>query len=500
MKINLFNNIQKYQQTEQRRRKISFCSSLPPTPADCFTKSAAMQNNYLDTQLYNLEYANKDMPQDIENFCRAQMAGLTYFRAAIRDLDRLIIGIQDVDKFNECCLEEISPRGREHFEPILKKAGIETKEELIKLIETYKTLAERRKAIISHPTIFIEAYTSLENPSRDCIGFADIIEDLGISNELYGGEYDLQEHINFAKQLGAKTEHEFCKIFTHQKKSFNDFKDGEDKASLLIYIMKIFPIIYDFLSDLQSEYPEYINKDPLKLYLDNVALIDFIVENNRKNWPALLTRVLICKEGNKEEFHPKAIEEASKSIGTTDSTETKVQLYDFAFNEGIYVAEINDLTKKAWLSDIDLFDTVINYNEIVGYIQEELNFDEFNARRIYLDFPQILNVAFKAQEEKDISLNPILNVASLIARFELKDDKDFIDFYKQVKYPETKAQKGKKKQKDIKISKKDIEEFINLMSFVDNEMVKKYKKDKNYPLKEALINKRKKFEALKPFL
>ena len=497
MKINLFNNIQKYQQIEQRRRKISFCSSLSPAHADCFVRSAARQTSYLDTQLYNKNFADIKMTQDMEAFCRAQTAGIAYFESAIRYLDILKTGPQDTSKFNELCLGTISPEGRECFEPILKKANIDSKEELIKLIETSRTLAKRRIGIITNPSIFIEAYASLENPSEDCIDFADIIEELSIRNNLYGGNFNLKEHINFAKQLGAKTEHKFCKLFTHQKDSFNGFKDGEDKASLLLYEMKRFPTIYDFLKSLQARYPKYIKKDPLQLYLDNIALIDFVTESNEKYKAALLTRVLICKEMNEEKFHPSALEEASRHLGTT-GTETEVQLYDFAYSEGIYVGEINSLTKKAWLSDVDLFETVINYNEIVACIQAELNFNKFVARAIYLNFPQILNVAFKAQEEKDISISPILCVISVISKLELKSDKDFIEFYKQVKHSETKAQKGKKKQKGIEISKKDIEEFINLLNFIDDEMIEKYKKDKNYPLKEALINKRKKFEALKP--
>lgn len=488
MKI-LFNNISNIKNINQAP-KINFGAKMS-MPNDSFEASKTGE----DEAFLKENFSNLDLPFEIEEMIKLDFGAFTYISALEKMYFELKLTNINYEALEKAILNTLSDSTAQKLKKMLQKSGITDLKSGVKLAELFKKLEKSGKANYAEVFNFVELFGMLENKD-DILNFYEILNEAHVP-EIFKDEddkegLDLDLIIGFLKSLGFKNENEFCKKFSHLKDKFNGFCDPSDKFDLYKYVVLTYPEKVAALSGPQALFFFFDVDDYSKFYVKNASIIDYLYEDDKKNFKGRLNRILMHLL-SKEQIHPTAQKVlADSGFIDTKTTKGKVELFEFLRSERLTIEELNALTKTAHYFDTDLLDLVINREEIQQSIS--CNFDVSNdkAKAFYMTFPETLNALY-GDEETLYYIYPEINLLLCANEFGLKSDKDFLNFYNSVNF--AKNSKGKK-QANPRVRQKDISEFVNLLSFMDENLAQKYKKDKNYPLKNELLKKKAEFEKI----
>ena len=215
MKINFLNTPKFY--SIKQKNQTSFCSYNSSSPNDVFIKSLDASSQGIDIEYFNKYVGNANLLPESKELLKESTAALFYFDNAKKNLYGLKHGAYSFERFNEVCLAKISETGKKAIKKALSEAKINSKEDLISLIETYIDMTKNKKGVTARGTNFIQMYGSLENPSN-IKHFSGILEELLISNMFADTNFDLNSYMELAQELKIKNEEEFYRIFAHLKK------------------------------------------------------------------------------------------------------------------------------------------------------------------------------------------------------------------------------------------------------------------------------------------
>jgi len=492
MKI-LFNNIQNIKQINQMP-KISFGNNFATPPKDTFEKRPLKDDEKFFLEYYAKEIKGATDEQALERMIKLNFACSVYFRALERMQAHSKIARLDYDKLERGIFNTFSDETTQELKRILNEAGIKNIKETGELFELYSKLSKTKR--LNHASLFtlIELYGAAKN-KQVVFDFYELLDD-NHTPSILGKNKNMEPDLmaESIKDLGFKNANEFFKNFAHLKPKFNNLSELGDKFALYRYVMltqraKIEAVIEAAFSNYDYESSNY-----QEIYLKNAAVIDCLYDEDQKNFKDRLTRIYPYLT-SREQIHPTAKKVLSDSdFIDIETAKGKIELFEFLKSEKISIAELNALTKAAQYSDTDLLDLIINRNEISQNLAYSYDLSLQNGRRLYVFFPETLNAIYN-NEDVTYFVEPEFNLFYSAKELGLKSDKDFLNFYLNVNFPKTKQAKGKK-QHTPKTNQKDIAEFASLLCFIDEKLIEKYKKDKNYPLKNELLKRKAEFEKI----
>jgi len=487
MKI-LFNNIHfEYKKSSIQKQELNFCARSNNLQRSPLKDSFLKQKYAEETMLESIEGSDGFLEESKE-MLRATLAGTYYLNEARENLTNLKNGYTTIDSFNGRILPKIGPKYRALLEKTLENSQITTTKDLAEIAQIFETLFKNKSGIITHGKAIIEIYGELDNP-KDIVNFPEILDEMNFKNEFFDGNYDYQETVDFMKFFGAKNENEFFKIFSHLAPEFNDFEGIDDKLNAFEYIKYTYPIKRDMISFIKNAFIDLKDLDVDEFYKNNADIIDYLYRHNQKNMFELLQKIMLYI-GTQEPISPTAINSISELINAK-TPKGKVELYELLVSEQITGTELNEITKQTYYEGISGADVIYNRKEIIDGLIDLFNANEYEARAFYASFAHILN-AINKEEQRVFILDPILNLVDTIKEFDLHDDKEFLNFYLELTKNSSKSSKNKKGHQ--KVSQKDILNFIDLLSFSDSSMARKYEKDKKYPLYAELKKRKAEFE------
>lgn len=499
MKISIFNQNSNIYQTKPRN-SVSFGSEIDirmqryanPGVSDVFQRSD--DSKYFDVFIYQQLFAkNGPLGKKTEEILRKNYAIRCYLSTAVENLDLLKKGSINGDWVHQNALTFISPKGREQVEKTLSESEVRTKDDYIRLLETYRETGRRKIQIPHFYDSFVKAVSKLDSP-EDYFNFISILTEIehlsGFSDEY---PYDVNEIAEFLKYLGVKNEASFKKTFKYLASRYGNFEDGQDLLKGVIFIREMYPAL---------EQRAYYNAgvagisdiDVPKIYLKNAPLINYILIEHPNTaderfdiiFPHLILGADIAPHAIK------VLQEAKFSDPT--ELEGKYQLLELLTDECLSVNGLNRLTRAKYIDDLNLTDVITSRNEIIDYISGISSLPREDLDQFYMLYAQTLNAIYNS--DMQYMSEPVEQFLKVAAYFELKNDKDFINFYLNVTAPKTK-QKGKK-QPTRQVLQKDLCDFFDLLSYLDSATIQKYKKDKNYPLYNELKKRRAEFEEAYP--
>lgn len=488
MKI-LFNNISNIKNINQAP-KINFGANMS-TPNDSFEKSQLKE----DEIFLKENFSKFDMPPEIESMVKLDFGAYMYISA----LDRVYFQLKMFNINHEALEEKIygdlSESTVKELKNALKEAGITDAKSGLKLVDLFKKLEKSGKANYAEIFNLLEFFNKFENKD-DILNFYEILNEAHVPKIFKDNpddeDLDLTLIVGFLKSLGFKNENEFCKKFSHLKDKFNGFCEPPDKFDLYKYVVLSFRAKAHAIEKAKLANLDFSVDDNGKFYAKNAAIIDYLYENNQKDFDQKLARIFRYLT-SKEQIHPTAQKVLAESgFIDTKTTKGKIELFEFLRSERLTIEDLNALTKSAHFSDTDLLDLVINREEIQQNISSTFNISDSKAKIFYMTFPETLNALYN-DEEITYYIYPEINLLLCANELGLRSDKDFLNFYNSLN--STKNSKGKK-QTNPRARQKDISEFVNLLSFLDVNLAQKYKKDKNYPLKNELLKKKAEFEKI----
>ena len=489
MKI-LFNNNFRINNI-QKLPKVSFGNNFGVFPFDTFEKrklkddEVFFQENFADT------VGSNEDAQILERMIKLNFASTVYLRAVGRMEYHSKIARLDYARLENDIFDMFTNETAQELRKLLNKAGIKDMRGAFELFHLFSKLENSKKLDYSAIFSLIELYGKSQN-TQDIFDFYELLnEDLTPSILGDVESIDPQLLAESIRIMGFKNENEFFKNFAHLKPKFNNFDELGDKFALYRYVMlterpKLEALAIAQLSNFDFE------SNASDVYLKNADIVDYLYDNDQKNFADKLSRIYSYLI-EKEQIHPTAKKVlADSNFIDIKTAQGKVELFDFLKSEQITIPELNVLTKSANYSDTDLLDLVINRNEISNSLSTSYDISLQSARRLYMCFPETLNALYNSQDI-NYFVEPEINLVFIAEDFNLKSDKDFLNFYLSLNYPKSKQTKGKKQQ-NLKVTQHEIAQFVDLLSFIDEKLIEKYKKDKNYPLKNELLKRKSEFE------
>ena len=506
MKISFNNPI--IQNNLYRKPKISFGNFFDsdfnaPTPLgmDSFVSRNIKKNEPLDIYLYRETVGDMDFTEltegedafltknEMNRILQENIVGRSFLLLTEQAIPAIKSGNTNWTAFMTAVKDNLSSSGFEIITNTLKEAGIDDFKKLLRMYQHY-TQAKKNTSITISPIDFIRTHGIIKDDD-DWKNFIEIISSSRVIDEFTGEKHDIQEMILFIKDLGFKNENEFFDKFAHLSADFDDFRTSEDKIEALDYVQKLLPLKVDILECWKEANPDLENMDMQAYYLKYASLIDYIFQNYQNNLDKKLAEFLsyTCFQ---DDIQPSAMRVLG-NIADTTTQQGMLGIYEYLYDEDISHKELNELTKYSYYEDTNLLDLVLNRNDICSTIESVLGVETTFAQGFYFFFAQTLNAIMGNNNEDEISFG-INNLMYLFDSLGIKDDKDFLNFYIKTNQAQTKSQKGKKAQQKPKATFKNIREFVSLLSFLDDSIVEKYKKDKNYNLKGELIKREAEFK------
>lgn len=497
MKI-LFNNILNIQNMQDKKSpKIIFGNLFSPAN-DVFEKSTYEDDSFIKTC-----FADEELPEELEMLLRQNIAMNLYFQELGKVAPVFKISPQFYDEYEQNFLKTLSPNIRTCFKNTLKKAGVNDAKSAISLSKIFRRLLDENRLTEIDGFNFLEICGELKEP-KEVVNFIEILNGMHMPSAIGQSTMKMQDIVDSLKMLGFKHEKEFFKKFAHLKPKFNDFKESEDKVNLFRHVLINYYAIKDTI---KRVIPLDANLNPNEIdifYINNAQIIDYLYETDEKNFPQRLNYImrhlldktpitptakkvyeeidsLTNENGSKKEEPPanKEEEKAKKEIG----------FYEFLQSYGLTISELNTLVNNTCYGDTRLVDLVINRDDAIDALCGLYDCSIEHAKHLYLSYAETFN-SFINDETTSFFIRPELNLFLAAEKFNLKNDKDFLKFYSDVNHL-TKSNKGKKQT--VHVRQKDISEFINLLSFLDDDLIARYKKDKNYPLKDELLRRKSEF-------
>ena len=148
-----------------------------------------------------------------------------------------------------------------------------------------------------------------------------------------------------------------------------------------------------------------------------------------------------------------------------------------------------------------IINSILNKNAAVQNIIEYKSLSKEDAEAFYMDFVETISCVFDTNDET--SQKRLQDTLKIIDEFDIKNDSQFISLFKAINNPQDPKTNAKKKQKKSnnsknKIIKNDIKEFVDLLLFADKNTVAEYKRGNVAHIKQALLEKKQRFEKIKP--
>lgn len=489
MKI-LFNNIPNIKNINQAPR-INFGANMS-TSKDSFKLSKVNE----DEVFLKENFSNLDLPPEIEEMIKVDFGAYAYISALEKMYFELKFTNINYEALEKTILDTLSDSTAQNLKKMFQKSGITDLKSGVKLTELFRKLEKAGKANYAEVFNFVELFGIFENKD-DILNFYEILNEAHVP-EIFKDDdddegMDLGAMVDFLKSLGFKNENEFCKKFSHLKDKFNEFCEPSDKFDLYKYVVLTYCEKAGAIGRAAfAPFFFFDAEDYSKFYVKNASIIDYLYEDDKKNFEDRINRILMHLL-SKEQIHPTAQKVLADS-GFIDikTPKGKVELFEFLRSEGLTIEELNALTKTAHYFDTDLLDLMINREEIQQSISSAFDVSNKKAKAFYMAFPETLNALYN-DEETTYYIYPEINLLLCANEFDLKADKDFLKFYNSINFAKNSKNK---KQTNPMVRQKDISEFINLLSFMDKNLAQRYKKDKNYPLKNELLKKKAEFEKI----
>ena len=401
----------------------------------------------------------------------------------------------DLDFYNNFALNLFSKQTKEDMKEYLKKSSFDDFDSLREVAQVYGPLKAKYKEVEEKGLDFIYACACLDENKKELVNFPNIFMEAAKNSLYFQEQHNLCDYGLFVQDLGIRSENSFMKKFAHLSQRFNDFKDPDDKLAAFEYVYKTFELKEVPLIEVASKHEYLTNKTVCDVYMAHNDIIDYLYEQEPDRWPEIMDRIFTQCE-NQEPLSSNAIEAVAELVDAT-TPKGKIELYDMLYSEGFSINELNYFSKSDDYLNLKPLDFVLNKDDIVASLALLDGFDENSAIEFYMSFHQTLNAIY---DEDDIKQNDkFKNLIKIIKEFDIKNDKEFLKFYSGIEASSNKQTKGKRGQAPQRKPKAQfVSDFVSLFAFSNEEMIKKYKKDKHYPLKQELQKRKVQFEKLKP--
>ncbi len=490
----------------QKTRPILYNSSN----ADTFTKSTNVSSVTFNGQMIELKtlekgeaakQINADFKDDYINWNNHLNKYMKHIVS--KKLYTKITPNTRVEQLNNIFFAKDNPdaeNARTNITRILKNGGITNCREIFELSKMYDGITKEFPELKRYALHFINAFSKL-NDKYDLTRFPNSIAIIENSRQLPDGENnDINDFLNTIKALGFKSEKELLSRFDYLKDNFNDFKNPPEILYLINYLSESAAECEKIINSFTEANPEFQDADITTTYCRAPKIFDYFQNTNYDY--SEQSRNAIIKTALDFGSVRTPVKTKVSEFFDIQTTEGKIELYSALSEQNLSVQTLNNISRSALIQDSSsIINSILYKNTITEKLIDLKGLNKEGAEEFYLNFVETISSVFDINNET--SQKRLQDTLKVIDEFGIKNDSEFIALFNAINSPQDTKSSSKKRQKKAhntknKISKNDIKEFVDLLLFADKEVIKKFKSNKNYPIKQELLNKKENYEKLKP--
>lgn len=362
----------------------------------------------------------------------------------------------------------------------LEKSGIVTIGDLREFLDPISKLPE---PLIFNIHDFIEMYPKINN-KKDIENFPETLLVSNIASKYYKDESDINANAEFIKKIGYSHELDFySSYYSLYSENYDILQSPLDRYYLLKYIQSTYDSRFETFKQIADPKSKKKDKDLRKEYNKQHIVIDYLNETEGENWASEFLTIYepLTKINSLSGDAKKALQKSS--FGDVMLVDNHIEFLKFLNRENISPKEVNCYVSNNFTENIGIGTILKNRNQIIQKLKESGISDE-KTLELYKNHKNLLNTCF--EEDKNFaSGSGISSALDVVKKFNIKDDKAFLAFYNKTtgRYSNTHA-------------RQDIIDFVNALSFLTDEDIKKCNKNKNLNILNEARKKQSAFETL----
>ena len=380
------------------------------------------------------------------------------------------------------------------------KTGIEDFSDLFELTSEIKSIKNFDEIFEFSPSGYLIIRSQISDKEQ-IKKFPNILKNMYMTITESSLNCTMDDAVSYLKNQGVQNEDSaFNKRFGILKGYFNDFNTYEDKCFAVLYCMLVHDDKMNMLSDLLKS--RNINDDPEKIYKNFAPLLDlYYLRNEGKGFGLAgeLIDTLIDSANIKK--YPKSIADSKFSFSTEEG---KLVFAQMLKRNNLSADQFSRLFSRPHVTEVDEKSEILYYDIMSNAISRVLDTDIKTAQEIYENFSDVIISLYKTSGNDIGIVSSFLRSAK---KYQLRDSKDFYDFYKKCHESSSKNQKSKKhksngnKSTEIKlIEPEKLLGFVELLKFDSSDNILEAAKLKNTIPSRILLSEKQKFEELEPII
>ncbi len=382
----------------------------------------------------------------------------------------------------------------------LEKAGIRTTADLLDVASEIRNIPDFNE-VFDYSTL---EYLKLRRMVPDKYLFSKFAKFFKAASDILSdesSEITMESVSSFLKSQGVQNEDSaFNKRFGILKGYFNDFNTYEDKCFAVLYCMLVHDDKMNMLSDLLKS--RNINDDPEKIYKNFAQLLDLYYLRNKGKGFGLAGELIdtLIDSANIKKY-PKSIADSKFSFSTEEG---KLDFAQMLKRNNLSADQFSRLFSRPHVTEVDEKSEILYYDIMSNAISGIIDTDIKTAQEIYENFSDVIISLYKTSGNDIGIVSSFLRSAK---KYQLRDSKDFYDFYKKCHERSSKNQKSNKhksngnKSTEIKlIEPEKLLGFVELLKFDSSDNLLEAAKLKNTVPSRILLSEKQKFEELEPII
>lgn len=264
-----------------------------------------------------------------------------------------------------------------------------------------------------------------------------------------------EKYCQFFDKLGIKDLPNFIKTFDYLKPEFNSFETNFDVVSAIKHVESTNSKKTDLLKPIIENFKNNKNlKSPEQVYFSIPDIVDYLYEkNNGENLGELQNYIDMAVSHSK--FSSKIMSVIQSDFNKFSLPEDKIRFYKLLKQNNVSISDFNKIFSNTILSDYEPMSLIYNKQSIVNSLSENDKKYQHTINDIYLNFADVLNVAY---ESENSSSNLLFETYDVIKKCKFKNSQDLLNYYNQVNSPNPRVKN---------ITSDNLVEFIDLMKFVE---------------------------------